>query len=112
MIRQCGRCYHTITTSLFREFIRPLLLEGNGIGVATMDTPNGRDFGWALYHLRRGQKVQRLCWRREAKFVSLLPFDIDKAQAPVLCVTVHGQQVPWVSSVFDLLAEDWVIHGE
>jgi len=69
-----------------------------------------RDIGWAIAHLRLGQRVTREGWNGKGQFLELqVPDTHSKMTLPyVFITTVQGQRVPWLCSQTDLLACDWV----
>ena len=82
----------------------------------THNTP--RDFGWALDHLKAGNRVSRDGWNGVGIFLELQVPDADsKMTAPYIYIdttnlnTTNRQApkviVPWLASQTDMLAEDW-----
>lgn len=86
--------------------------------------PEGHDFGWALFQLKNGQKVQRAGWNGKNMFLFLVPGSRFKVNRPPLMGiyeegteisyqshvdmrTAEGTIVPWLCSQSDMLAEDW-----
>ncbi len=69
------------------------------------------DFGTALSSLRRGEYVTRKGWNGPGMWVHLQkPDEGSKMTLEYLYMrTVQGDLVPWLISMSDLLAEDWVI---
>lgn len=84
------------------------------------------NFGQALEHLKRGERVQRAGWNGTGMFVFLVPgstFSVNRA--PLLGIYPEGTEinyqphidmktaqdtvVPWLASQTDVLAEDWQV---
>lgn len=67
------------------------------------------DFGKALAALKGGMKVARLGWNGKGMWLALQTPDVNsKMSRPYIYMkTVDNQQVPWVASQTDLLADDW-----
>lgn len=68
------------------------------------------DFGWALEHLKHGNKVAREGWNGKGQSLELqVPDEHSKMTLPYIFInTVDGNRVPWLASQTDLLSEDWV----
>lgn len=79
-------------------------------------------FGWALQHLRRGDRVLRPGWNGKGMFLFLVHhWAIDDMRAtttgtlsmerlPFIAMkTADDKIVPWLASQTDILAEDWEI---
>jgi hypothetical protein len=87
------------------------------------------DFGWALFHLRNGERVARRSWEGALQSVALqrgypagVPLNKQTAEATgipegtvvvfepyfVLCNTL-GHLSVWVPSITDCLALDWFV---
>lgn len=90
----------------------------------------GRDFGWALNHIKQGQKVRRSGWNGKGMWLAYSPgtqaLPVEKfwappnkeyaekngGQAPVLpCITMKTATgeilMGWLASQTDMLSEDW-----
>lgn len=69
------------------------------------------DFGWALYHLRKGLKVFRTNWNGKGMWIHLqVPDANSKMSAPYLYIkTADNRLCPWLASQTDVLAHDWEI---
>jgi hypothetical protein len=67
------------------------------------------DFCWALEKMRAGWCVTRRGWNGKGMWVALQTPDVQsKMSLPYLfMVTADGDNVPWVASQTDLLADDW-----
>lgn len=85
-----------------------------------------RDFGWALYQLKNGNRVAREGWNGKGMFLFLVPgstFQVNrppllgiysegttiKYQPHIDMTTAQGTVVPWLCSQSDMLAEDWEV---
>ena len=72
-----------------------------------------RDFGigYALQHMRLGNKVSRAGWNGPNQYLELqTPDEHSKMTLPYVYIrTVQGELVPWICSQTDLLAEDWYV---
>jgi hypothetical protein len=73
-----------------------------------------RDFGFALYHLKRGRKVSREGWNGKGMWLKLQhPDTFSKMQRPYVYIkTANNELVPWVASHGDLLGNDWRVEHE
>ena len=76
-----------------------------------------QSFGAAIAHLKSGLYARREGWNGKGMWVGLQVPDPDsKMSLPYTYIcTVDGDLVPWVASVSDQLADDWVLlndHGE
>lgn len=75
------------------------------------------DFGYALAHLREGNKVQRSGWNGVGLWLELqVPDAHSKMTLPYIYMcypedakTTPGARVPWLASQTDMLATDWRI---
>ena len=69
------------------------------------------DFGRALNALKEGCKVSRHGWNGKGMWLKLqVPDAHSKMSLPyVYMFTACKNQVPWLASQTDLLAEDWQI---
>lgn len=84
------------------------------------------NFGQALEHLKRGDKVAREGWNGKGMFLFLVPGSTFKVnRAPLLGIYPEGTEinycphidmktadnkiVPWLASQTDVLAEDWIV---
>ena len=67
------------------------------------------DFGWALNALRGGKRVCRQGWNGKGMWLALQrPDEQSKMTLPYIYMrTVQGDQVPWLASQTDMLADDW-----
>lgn len=69
------------------------------------------DFGFALTALKNGLRVTRHGWNGKSQYLELqVPDENSKMTLPYIYITtVQGDQVPWLASQTDMLAEDWDI---
>lgn len=69
------------------------------------------DFGEALTCLKNGQKVAREGWNGRGMWLELqTPDEHSKMTLPYIYMkTACDNQVPWLGSQTDLLANDWVL---
>lgn len=69
------------------------------------------DFGEAIAALKDGQRVARKGWNGKGMWLSLQEPDEDsKMSLPYIYMkTACDNQVPWLASQTDILAEDWVL---
>jgi hypothetical protein len=69
------------------------------------------DFGQALIALRGGARVARSGWNGKGMWLALQRPDAhSKMTLPYIYMkTADDQQVPWLASQTDMLAEDWVV---
>ena len=69
------------------------------------------NFGDALDHLKRGDRVAREGWNGKGMWLRLqVPDEHSKMGLPYIYMsTVDGKLVPWLASQTDMLAEDWRI---
>lgn len=67
------------------------------------------DIGLALEAIRRGTSISRIGWNGKGMYLTLqVPDAISKMRLPyVYMTTAKGDNVPWVCSQTDLLAQDW-----
>lgn len=68
------------------------------------------DFSEALHAIKDGKKATREGWNGPGQWVALHPSNThdDVMTRPFLYIhTVQGDDVPWLGSQTDLLAEDW-----
>ena len=67
------------------------------------------DFGMALDALREGDAVARQGWNGKGMWLRLqAPDSGSKMTLPYIYMrTAQGQNVPWLASQTDLLAQDW-----
>ena len=67
------------------------------------------DFGLALVILKRGGKMAREGWNGKGMWLMLQrPDAYSKMTLPYIYMkTADNQQVPWLASQTDMLAEDW-----
>ena len=72
------------------------------------DTPKGRDFGWALFHLYEGSQVKRVGW--DGSYIQLVVDGVN--YRPCIEFTKGQGYAAWDPKQEDILAEDWVIYGE
>lgn len=72
---------------------------------------NKMDFGQALNALKSGKKVAREGWNGKNMHLELQRPDAhSKMTLPyIFMYTAQGDNVPWLASQTDMLAEDWVI---
>ena len=68
-------------------------------------------FGIAVAYLKEGGKVARVGWNGKGMWLKLqVPDENSKMSLPYIYMkTADGQQVPWLASQTDVLAEDWVL---
>ena len=68
-------------------------------------------FGTALLYLRDGKRVQRLGWNGKGMWLKLQePDEHSKMSLPYIYMkTACDNNVPWLASQTDVLAEDWII---
>lgn len=83
----------------------------------------GRDFGWALRKLRRGGAVRRRGWNGKNQHIELATrisymtaggvyMNVEHeaiGNKAIAFVGTSGEQIGWLASQADLLAEDWEI---
>jgi len=80
------------------------------------------DFGEALHELQCGRKVAREGWNGKGIFIGLQVSDVNsKMTSPYTFIDTTGLQtdneaapkslVPWLPSMTDMLAQDWVDVG-
>ena len=82
------------------------------------------DFSFALRHVKKGKKIKREGWNGKDQFVTLgINFSyLDKSSDCIVnpehkdigssALVFHGtsgEQVGWVASQSDMLANDWVL---
>ncbi len=69
------------------------------------------DFGHAITALKAGHKVGREGWNGKGLWLELQrPDEHSKMSLPYIYMyTASGDQVPWLASQTDMLAEDWLI---
>ena len=67
------------------------------------------DFAFALRLLRQGKKVAREGWNGKGMWICIqVPnFNSKMSLAYIYMKTACNNQVPWLASQTDLLAEDW-----
>lgn len=67
------------------------------------------EFGEAIFHLKKGERVARKGWNGKDMFLELqMPDEHSKMTLPYIYMsTVQGDLVPWLASQTDMLAEDW-----
>lgn len=70
-----------------------------------------RNFGWALYMLKMGERVCRENWNGKGQYLELqVPDENSKMTKPYIYITtVQGDLVPWLASQTDMLADDWEV---
>lgn len=73
------------------------------------------DFGNALKVLKRGEMIARVGWNAHHTLNLQIPDEHSKMTRPYIymiigtdAVDMKGDQLPWVASQTDLLAEDWI----
>lgn len=73
-----------------------------------------RDFGAAIKALKNGYKVSREGWNGKGMWLNLqVPDEHSKMSLPYIYMfTADKQQVPWLASQTDVLAEDWTVISE
>lgn len=69
------------------------------------------DFGSALQGLKQGHRLARAGWNGKGMWVHLqIPDQNSKMTLPYIYMkTACNNQVPWLASQTDILAEDWEI---
>lgn len=67
------------------------------------------NFGWALYELKKGNRVYREGWNGRGMYIELQRPDANsKMTLPYIYMkTADNNLVPWLASQTDLLASDW-----
>lgn len=70
----------------------------------------GLTFGEAIAALKDGDKVTREGWNGKGMWLNLqVPDSNSKMTLPYIYMfTADKQQVPWLASQTDMLAEDWM----
>lgn len=98
-------------------------LEGYALQKAVDDqhrTITITDFGWAMKHLKSGDRLRRRGWNGKGIFIELQrPDEHSKMTSPYIYIDTSGLQtnnpdapksrVPWFPSQTDLLADDWEV---
>lgn len=76
-----------------------------------IDGGTGKDIGWAVATMRKGEAVRRRGWNGKGQYLKLQFPDSGSANTlPYVWIrTVQGDRVPWLASQTDLLAQDWEI---
>ena len=74
-------------------------------------TKQSMDFGSAIFQMRQGHMVQRASWNGQNQWLAIHnPNELSKMTLPYIYInTVQGDQVPWLASQTDMLAEDWQV---
>jgi hypothetical protein len=69
------------------------------------------NFGHAIALLKAGEKVARSGWNGKGMWLKLqVPDANSKMTLPYIYMkTADGQQVPWLASQTDVLADDWTV---
>jgi hypothetical protein len=69
----------------------------------------GHNFGEAIQLLKSGKKVARQGWNGKNMWLKLqVPDEHSKMTLPYIYMyTACGNNVPWLASQTDVLAEDW-----
>ena len=76
------------------------------------------DIGFALFHLRRGERLARRGWNGKDLWLKLqVPAEHTEMTLPYIYIEYPighpaypgGSRVPWLASQTDLLADDWFI---
>ena len=83
-----------------------------GVPLPSDDDTTYSTFGAALSALKAGGKVARTGWNGKGMWVKLQTPDANsKMSLPYfyLSYSMPGDRVPWVPSITDCLAEDWVL---
>lgn len=73
------------------------------------------DFGGAIRAMKEGARVARAGWNGKGMWLNLqVPDANSKMTLPYIYMkTADDQQVPWLASQTDMLAEDWcILDGE
>jgi len=67
------------------------------------------DFGDAVRSLKRGNRVAREGWNGKGMWLALqVPDEHSKMTLPYIYMkTADDNQVPWLASQTDMLADDW-----
>lgn len=70
---------------------------------------SNHDIGWAIQHLRAGNRLRRTGWNGKGMWLALqVPDANSKMSLPyVYMSTAQGHLIPWLCSQADLLASDW-----
>jgi hypothetical protein len=73
--------------------------------------PEGLCFGSAIDWLKSGARVARAGWNGKGMWLDLQrPDEHSKMTLPYIFMkTVQGDNVPWLASQTDMLAEDWYV---
>jgi hypothetical protein len=68
------------------------------------------NFGDALSAVKNGSRISRSTWNAPGQYVMLqMPDKYSKMQRPYLYLSpVDGNLVPWVPTISDVLADDWI----
>lgn len=68
------------------------------------------DFSDALREVKNGGRITRERWNAPGQWVELqVPDEHSKMQRPYLFLSpADGALVPWVPTISDVLAEDWL----
>lgn len=68
-----------------------------------------KDFGYALRHLKNGDRVHRAGWNGKGMWLELqTPSAGSKMTLPYIYMkTAQGDLVPWLASQTDMLSDDW-----
>lgn len=69
------------------------------------------NFGEAIEKLKNGHTVCRSGWNGKGMWLGLqVPDEHSKMNLPYIYMyTAQGDQVPWLASQTDMLAEDWLV---
>lgn len=69
------------------------------------------NFGEALEALKNGNYMARKGWNGKSMYIKLLrPDETSKMTLPyIFMFTACGNNVPWLASQTDILADDWVL---
>lgn len=77
------------------------------------------DFSHALSFIRGGRGVARAAWSNNNKYVALCrqsnvipnPVDVQINTPFIYQIDKFGDVVPWIPTMKDLLADDWLVRG-
>lgn len=68
------------------------------------------DFSQALQQLKNGLRVERAGWNGKGMWIKMQrPDEHSKMTLPYIYMkTACGNQIPWLCSQADMMAEDWI----
>lgn len=115
-IRETQMVEYTLTNVLSNEWI-----SANGENCSILGGTPTFGFDYAIKYLKRGHKVKRQGWNAEGQYIMLIdPYhnenfvlteteNILGTLYPYTAIkTNYNAIVPWVASMTDMLAEDWM----